>query len=166
MVSNSLAGRKNTIGGALQSAAQGCVTGLVGFGLAGLASKAFAVVMRTAGAALARTVSALAPRAVASAMNQPVISITWKALEHIADRHVVGRGSQSVFNPGEDILGLLRAAEGLAPVFQRETGNLIRTVDAGRLIGVSKGAQTSVYTVVTTTAENLITMFPGVPHIP
>jgi len=76
---------------------------------------------------------------------------------------VVGRGSKSVVNPGEDILGLLRAAEGVAPVFQGETGNLIRSLDAGRLIGVSKGAQTSVYTVVTITAENLITTFPGIP---
>jgi hypothetical protein len=71
----------------------------------------------------------------------------------------------SVFNPGESMLGLVRAAEGQVPVYQATTGNLIRTVDAGRFIGVSKwtGGQTSVYTVVTTTAHDLITMFPGVP---
>jgi hypothetical protein len=87
-------------------------------------------------------------------------------LEHIAERHVPGglqAADRSVFNVGEDILGLLRAAEGQAPVFQARTGNLIRTVEAGRGIGVSKGAETSLYTVVTTVAENLITMFPGVP---
>jgi hypothetical protein len=167
MVSNSLAGRKNTIGGALGSAAQGCVSGLVGFGVAGLVGKAVGVMVRTAGAAIARTVAAMAPKAVASAMNQPVINLTWKALEHIAEGHVPGGSAtagNSVFNAGEDILGLLRAAEGQAPVFQARTGNLIRVVDAGRVVGVSKeGADLSVYTVVTTVAGTLKTIFPGVP---
>jgi hypothetical protein len=42
-------------------------------------------------------------------------------------------------------------------------GNLVRVVNAGRIIGTDRvtGQPTSVYTVVTDRVGNLITLFPG-----
>jgi hypothetical protein len=52
----------------------------------------------------------------------------------------------------------------VAPVAQNN-GNLARTVDAGRIVGVDRatGQATSLYTVVTSKAGELVTAFPGKP---
>ena len=95
------------------------------------------------------------------------IRLTERALAHIAERHMVGgaltRG-KSLFNAGEDIVGLVRGAESTAATAQAG-GNLQRIVDAGRIIGIDRatGAGTSFYSVITTSGGNLITMFPGMP---
>lgn len=47
------------------------------------------------------------------------ISITPKGLNHVLHRHVpggLGAAGKSLFNPGEDIAGLIRAAENVTPV--------------------------------------------------
>lgn len=71
---------------------------------------------------------------------------------------------KSLFNAGEDITGLINAAENVTPV-QQANGNLQRVVDAGRPIGIDRvtGQPTNIYTVITTTAGNLVTAFPGLP---
>jgi hypothetical protein len=73
-------------------------------------------------------------------------------------------GKKSIFNAGENIQGLIKAAEGTAPVRQA-TGNFERVVDAGRPIGIDRatGAPTSTYTVITKPNGDLISAFPGKP---
>jgi hypothetical protein len=52
----------------------------------------------------------------------------------------------------------------MKPVLQRG-GNFERVVDAGRTIGVDRasGQPTSIYTIITNAADELVTMFPGRP---
>jgi hypothetical protein len=71
---------------------------------------------------------------------------------------------KSIFNAGEDVKGLINAAEGVSPVRQAG-GNFERQVDAGRTIGTdhATGAPTSTYTVITKPNGNLVTAFPGKP---
>jgi len=95
------------------------------------------------------------------------ISITPKGLNHVLDRHVpggVGAAGKSLFNAGEDITALIKAAENVTPV-QQANGNWQRIIDAGRPIGIDRvtGQPTNIYTVITTTAGNLVTAFPGLP---
>ena len=83
-------------------------------------------------------------------------------------RHVAGgaqSAGKSLFSgSAKDVQGLIRAAEGVAPTLQKG-GNFQRFVDAGRAIGVDRatGAPTSVYTVISNKAGELITAFPGIP---
>jgi hypothetical protein len=48
---------------------------------------------------------------------------------------------------------------------QQAGGNFQRVVEAGRIIGIDRatGQPTSIYTVITNAADDLITTFPGVP---
>jgi hypothetical protein len=88
-------------------------------------------------------------------------------LQHVLDRHVPGgplSAGKSLFGAGEDLSALICKAEGLAPVPQAG-GNFARIVNAGRIIGIDRatGQPTSIYTVITNAAGDLITAFPGVP---
>jgi hypothetical protein len=82
-------------------------------------------------------------------------------------RHTV-QGSltngKSIFLPGEDLEGLITAANGVIPTVQAN-GRLQWVVDAARAVGFDRvtGNITNVYTVVTDAAGNLVTAFPGVP---
>jgi hypothetical protein len=83
------------------------------------------------------------------------------------ERHAVGgalTAGKSIFGQGQDIRKLIRLAESLFPV-QQAGGNFERIVDAARAIGIDRatGRLTSIYTVITDAAGNLITAFPGVP---
>ena len=71
---------------------------------------------------------------------------------------------KSLFHAGEDIQGLIKTAESVAPVPQAG-GNLERVVDAGRTIGTDRatGNATSTYTVITRPNGDLVTAFPGKP---
>ena len=70
---------------------------------------------------------------------------------------------KSLFNAGEDIRSLLYAGEDVNPV-QQIGGNFQRVIDAGREIGVSRATgPTSVYTIITNAAGEVITAFPGLP---
>jgi hypothetical protein len=95
------------------------------------------------------------------------IVITLDRLSHVINRHTV-EGAQtagrSVFAAGEDVVQLTRAAERVEPIRQAG-GNFKRVVDAGRTIGIDRatGQATTLYTVITSVASHLITMFPGVP---
>lgn len=65
-----------------------------------------------------------------------------------------------------DVAGarLINAADAVRPVAQRG-GNFERVVDAGRTIGIDRatGQPTSIYTVITNSADQLVTAFPGLP---
>lgn len=71
---------------------------------------------------------------------------------------------RSVFNEGEDVLGLILNASGQA-AREQAGGNFVRIMDAGRNIGVDRATDeaTSIYTVITNNADELITAFPGRP---
>jgi len=94
------------------------------------------------------------------------ITISEKAFAHVLERH----GAQSVvrnaskFAAGEDIMALIKAAEGVG-ASPAKRGAFQRVVDAGREIGVdrSTGKGTSIYTVIHDTDGNLITAHPGQP---
>jgi hypothetical protein len=95
------------------------------------------------------------------------INIGEKGLAHVLARHFPGgvpAAGKSLFNVGETVPGLVRAAEGVTPVLQRG-GNFQRIVDAGRAVGIDRatGAATNLYTVITDAAWKLVTTFPGVP---
>jgi RHS repeat-associated protein len=96
------------------------------------------------------------------------IRIGARGLAHVLGRHAAGGGrtaGKSLFNGGEgEIVSLIREAGTVARVPQAG-GNFARVVDAGRIIGVDRatGAPTSVYTVITNAADELVTAFPGRP---
>lgn len=87
-------------------------------------------------------------------------------LVHIAERHLPGGArvaGKSVFYDVNDLMGLIRKAEGVVPYVQANT-NLARVVDAGREIGVDQaGFATSIYTVITRADGTVVNMFPGLP---
>jgi hypothetical protein len=103
------------------------------------------------------------------------ITITKKGLTHITTG-VLGRGGKtrgshlifvagkkSAFNLGEDVVRLVKAAEATSPVKQLFGKNIERVVDAGRPIGMDRatGQLTNIYTVITDSAGELVTAFPG-----
>jgi RHS repeat-associated protein len=92
------------------------------------------------------------------------IRVTWKGLLHVIQRHTGDMAGKSFFGDSAAVTGLVKAAEAVAPTPQAG-GNFIRIVDAGRTIGtdVTTGQATSVYTVVTDKAGELVTAFPGRP---
>ena len=95
------------------------------------------------------------------------IKIGVQGLEHVAERHTVGGAKsmgKSVFAAGEDLVALIKNAEGTQAVTQ-PNGRLQRIVDAGRAIGTDRatGGKTSLYTVITDKIGNLVTAFPGKP---
>jgi hypothetical protein len=95
------------------------------------------------------------------------IGMTERGLAHALERHTVSgalNAGKSVFHAGEDVAGLVRAANGVQRVGQAG-GNFERIIDAGRTIGIDRatGRPTSIYTVITSAADDLITAFPGRP---
>lgn len=90
--------------------------------------------------------------------------------QKIQDKHVRGGAKSegnSVFYKKENLDSLTRRAEKHAVFKQRtEAGNYERIVNAGRPVGIdrSTGKRTSLYTVVTDSNNQLVTMFPGVPR--
>jgi len=120
------------------------------------------------GEALTRGQQALAIGVGGLEAGGNAIGITESALGHVVDRHTVGgveSAGKSLFNEGEDLVGLIRDAEGTAPVRQAWGRNYQRVVDAGRNIGVDRVTNdaTSVYSVITNVDNVLVTMFPGLP---
>jgi hypothetical protein len=73
-------------------------------------------------------------------------------------------GKKSIFGAGEDVKGLIKAAEGVTPT-RMGGGDFARVVDAGRPIGIDRatGAPTSTYTVITKPNGNLVNAYPGKP---
>jgi RHS repeat-associated protein len=95
------------------------------------------------------------------------IAVTRRGAAHVMARHFPGgarTAGKSIFNAAENLVDLVRGAEGVAPVRQAG-GNFQRVVTAGREVGVDRasGNATNVYTVITNMANELVTMFPGTP---
>jgi len=99
--------------------------------------------------------------------SQGGIDTSGRGLQHAEDRHTVGgaqNANASTFSQGENLEGLVQAAEGQVATLQRG-GNFQTIVNTGRTIGVDRvtGLTTQTYTVITTPGGRLITLFPGVP---
>lgn len=96
------------------------------------------------------------------------IKIAARGLRHVLQRHFPGgrlTRAASIFNKDEDAVSLVKAAEAIPPTVQ-SNGNYVRIVNAGREVGVdvTTGRPTSVYTVVTSSTDDLVTMHPGLPR--
>jgi hypothetical protein len=107
------------------------------------------------------------PGASSPARISQGITIGTQGLQHVIERHTVGgmkNAGKSLFAEGEDVIALIKSAEGTAGVLQ-PNGRFQRIVDAGRSIGTDRatGMTTSTYTVITDKADNLVTAFPGKP---
>lgn len=103
----------------------------------------------------------------AGAGAESAITITERGLLHVVERHTVAGAStagRSVFLESENVVNLIGQAA-RNPAVQQAGGNFARVVDAGRVIGIDRatGTATSVYTVITDSAGNLVTAFPGIP---
>jgi hypothetical protein len=106
--------------------------------------------------------------ATETAVSREAINITSQGLAHVLQRHGIEGAKiagKSIFNAGEDIIGLIRQAERVPAVQQAGRQTLQRVVDAGRIIGTDRatGQPTSIYTVITDAAGRLKTAFPGKP---
>lgn len=94
------------------------------------------------------------------------IEITRSGMQHVTDRHTVGgarNAGASIFNPGENIQVLIKAAQLTIPTVEAN-GYFKRVCDAGRGIGFDgrKGKQTGTYFVITTQSGQLVTAYPVV----
>ncbi len=90
-----------------------------------------------------------------------------QGLMHVMDEHTVGglrTAGNSIFSADEDVIQLIQSGTQQFMTAQ-PNGNFQRIFDVGRDIGIDKatGGQTSVMTIITDKAGNLITSFPGVP---
>jgi RHS repeat-associated protein len=113
--------------------------------------------------AAAATVRPLALAGRATAAEE--IGVTTERFAHVEAKHIIGRAGKSLFAEGEDVGTLIRNATGVPQVQQVASGNFIRLVDVGQVIGVDQAGQaTSIYTVITNGAGKLVTAFPGYPH--
>lgn len=95
------------------------------------------------------------------------IEVTAARLTKVLEAHTAGgvlSAGKSLFAAGENVESLIQAANSTSRVAQAG-GNFERIVDAGRTIGVDRatGAATSIYTVITDSADRMITTFPGKP---
>jgi len=96
------------------------------------------------------------------------INITENGFMHVMQRHYPRSGmflTKSKFSiSAREIVNLIKNSSQLPKILQRG-GNYIRIVNAGRVIGVDAitGQPTSVFTIVTNKAGDLVTSFPGLP---
>jgi len=95
------------------------------------------------------------------------IAIGAQSLQHVVEGHTLAGAKnfgKSVFAEGENLVSLIKNAEGTNPVLQ-SGGRYQRIVDAGRTIGIDRatGKATSTYTVITDKSNKLVTAFPGKP---
>ena len=96
------------------------------------------------------------------------INVFNRYLGHVVNRHTIlgtETAGKSIFGATENVVTLIKGAEGTAPMGVQWNGNLVFVVDAGRIIGTegATGAPTAIYTVITDGARNFVTAFPGLP---
>jgi RHS repeat-associated protein len=93
------------------------------------------------------------------------INVLNRGLLHTVENHGIAAAGKSTFSAGENLVTLVKSATKLTPTLQAN-GRLQFVVDAGRAIGVDRnsGLPTSIYTVITDAARNLVTAFPGTPR--
>jgi hypothetical protein len=95
------------------------------------------------------------------------ISITESGLSHIRARHTInGVDSlgKSIFSEGVNLTELINKGQNVPRSLQLG-GNYQRIVNADRIIGIDRtvGIETNTYTIITNSADELITAFPGRP---
>lgn len=106
------------------------------------------------------------PAGVAVRGGRAALHIGVRGLRHVMARHAFGgarTAGKSLFSQSENIAKLIRQASSAPRIPQ---GNRFqRTIDAGRQIGIDRatGKPTSIYTVITNSADELVTAFPGRP---
>ncbi|HEX8364608.1 MAG TPA: RHS repeat-associated core domain-containing protein [Allosphingosinicella sp.] len=135
-----------------------------------LAEAEAAAVRREAARRLAEEEAEVLKKAAAAqkATQTPPITITQKGLKHTTERHTNSGppkyANKSKFNDNESVVDLVSSGAG-QPTTAQPNGNLSRTWDTGRNIGVDRatGQQTSVMTVITKPNGELVTAFPGRP---
>ncbi len=100
-------------------------------------------------------------------LRDPPLRLSRKSREwrRVLDKHSAQRvryGHKSRFRSGEDIAALIRGAKGRSYSVQKG-GNVVRTYDAGRVIGFDKRtmAPTPLVTVITKPSGELVTAHPG-----
>ncbi|HEY1296589.1 MAG TPA: RHS repeat-associated core domain-containing protein, partial [Chloroflexota bacterium] len=105
------------------------------------------------------------------------IRISAKQFAHVLERHTVygagaladlgpAQGLRSFFADPQDVANLVRAAASAPSVPGKFAGTFTRTVESEAVVGWDRAtrAATRIYTVVTDTADNLITAHPGRPN--
>ena len=98
---------------------------------------------------------------------QSRINVSNDGFSHTQLRHFDGRPSKSQFSIGQDELRDILGDKNVigAPVEALPSGQFVRQVDVGRTIGNlpinSGGAPTSIISIVTDEAGNLVSSFPG-----
>lgn len=106
-------------------------------------------------------------RRVGLRINPSDLRLGPEALEHIQKRHLEAwptRLPKSLFFPNVDLEKLLKQAAKVPRSAQRG-GNYERIVEGARYVGIDRRSlePTSVYSVITTPKDRLVTMFPGKP---
>lgn len=98
------------------------------------------------------------------------ITILPYRLQHVVDNHTWGGvgavpGVKGVFWAGTNLFQLIKASASSPAVQQASGKNFERVVYAGYQVGIDRftGTATSIYTVITNAAGELVTMFPGLP---
>jgi hypothetical protein len=96
-------------------------------------------------------------------INQGVKQLEWIMAKHGPNQLSKYAGkSQFYISTQAELQALIRGATHM-PVTVQPGGNILRSVDAGRIIGFDaiSGKPTSIYSVITNPNGNLITAFPG-----
>lgn len=100
-------------------------------------------------------------------VGMKTIAVSSSRMEHVINRHTINgidSAGKSIFFEGENIEKLIKKAENAISTKQNG-GNYERIIEADRNIGmdVSTGNTTKIYTVITDSENNLVTVFPGRP---
>lgn len=107
----------------------------------------------------------LALAALAAAADPAVLTLGERAERHVRESHFAGgrrsRG-KSLFLPGTDLSGLLKAAEKAKPVRQKN-GRDKRVADAGATVGTDgrSGKPVRTCVVIAEPDGRVVTMYPG-----
>jgi hypothetical protein len=104
---------------------------------------------------------------LAKYVGKVVIKISSARLQHVIDNHTITgitNAGKSIFSSNVNIPDLLSQSSKYTRTLQ-PGGNYQRVVDAGKVIGTDRttGKSTQIYTVITDSADNLVTAFPGRP---
>ena len=93
-------------------------------------------------------------------------NLRWNFEKHVIQIPKYRNKSRFFVTTEKELEQLVEAATHISGYIQKTSGNYIRTVNAGKIIGfdVTTNSTTTIYTVVTNPKTNeLISIFPGLP---
>ena len=96
----------------------------------------------------------------------PAKNLRWNFEKHVIQIPKYRNKSRFFVTTEKELEQLVEAATHISGYIQKTSGNYIRTVNAGKIIGfdVTTNSTTTIYTVVTNSKTNeLISIFPGLP---